>query len=62
LGRDYDGWLKHDGWAVYYKFLRAEHQSCIAHLIRRCGDMLEVCSLLPIPADPLIASRHLPVG
>jgi len=44
LGADYEGWLNHDGWAVYYKFLRAGHQSCISHLIRRCRDMLEVCS------------------
>ena len=36
---DYDGWLTHDGWAVYYKFLKAGHQSCVAHLIRRCRDM-----------------------
>jgi transposase len=44
LGADYEGWLTHDGWAVYYKFLRAGHQSCISHLIRRCRDMLEVGS------------------
>ena len=42
LGSDYDGWLTHDGWAVYYKFLRAGHQSCISHLLRRCRDMAEV--------------------
>jgi transposase len=41
LGADYDGWLTHDGWAVYYKFLQAGHQSCIAHLTRRCRDMAE---------------------
>src|ERR1700751_4398568 len=29
LGETYGGWLTHDGWAVYYKFLRAGHQSCI---------------------------------
>jgi transposase len=42
LGADYQGWLTHDGWAVYYKFLRAGHQSCISHLLRRCRDMAEV--------------------
>jgi transposase len=42
IGADYPGWLTHDGWAVYYKFLRAGHQSCIAHLLRRCRDMAEV--------------------
>src|SRR5205085_6684682 len=44
LGADYDGWLTRDGWAVYYKFLRAGHQSCIAHLLRRCRDMAAVAS------------------
>src|SRR5213082_448899 len=44
LGENYDGWLTHDGWAVYYKFLRAAHQSCIAHLLRRCRDMAAVAS------------------
>jgi transposase len=44
LGADYDGWLTHDGWAVYYKFLQASHQSCNSHLIRRCEDMAKVAS------------------
>jgi transposase len=44
LGVNYEGWLTHDGWAVYYKFLRAGHQSCIAHLLRRCRDMAAVAS------------------
>lgn len=44
LGADYDGWLTHDGWAVYYKFLRAGHQSCISHLIRRCRDLAAISS------------------
>ena len=61
LGRDYAGWLQHDGWAVYYKFLRAGHQSCIAHLLRRCGDMLEVCS--PVAARyPLAVKAILEKG
>jgi transposase len=45
LGEDYDGWLIHDGWAVYYRFLKAAHQSCAAHLIIRCRKMAEVASL-----------------
>jgi transposase len=39
LGAEYAGWLIHDGWQIYYKFLKAAHQSCVAHLIRRCRDM-----------------------
>jgi transposase len=44
LGAGYAGWLIHDGWKVYYKFLKAAHQSCVAHLIRRCRDMAEVAT------------------
>jgi transposase len=44
LGADYEGWLVHDGWKVYYKFLRASHQSCNSHLLRRCEDMAQVAS------------------
>ena len=44
VGADYKGWLTHDGWAVYYKFLKAGHQSCLAHLIRRCRDVAAVAT------------------
>ena len=44
LGADYDGWLTHDGWKVYYKFLKASHQSCIRHLLHRCEDMVKIAS------------------
>jgi transposase len=44
LGAEYAGWLIHDGWRVYYKFLQAAHQSCVAHLIRRCRDLAEVAT------------------
>ena len=44
LGPDYAGRLVHDGWIVYQQFLRALHQTCLAHLLRRCGEMIEVAS------------------
>jgi len=44
LGAEYAGWLIHDGWAVYYKFLKAAYQSCVAHLIRRCRDLAAVAT------------------
>ena len=44
LGAEYAGWLIHDGLQIYYKFLKAAHQSCVAHLIRRCRDMAEVAT------------------
>ena len=44
LGEDYDGTLVHDGWAPYLRFRRARHQSCLAHLLRRCGELLETAT------------------
>jgi len=44
LGAEYAGWLIHDGLQIYYKFLKAAHQSCAAHLIRRCRDLIEVAT------------------
>lgn len=39
LGAEYDGFLIHDGWAPYYRFQFAFHQSCLAHLLKRCREM-----------------------
>ena len=44
LGDDYDGTLVHDGWASYRRFLHATHQTCLAHLLRRCHEMLEAAT------------------
>lgn len=44
LGSDYEGTLLHDGWRIYYKFLRAGHQSCVQHLLRRCKNLIAVAS------------------
>jgi transposase len=41
-GADFSGFLVRDGWAVYRRFLRALHQSCLAHLLRRCREMILV--------------------
>jgi transposase len=61
LGAEYAGWLIHDGWKVYYKFLRAAHQSCVAHLIRRCRDLVEVAT--PVAARfPLAVQQLLEEG
>ncbi len=57
LGADYAGWLIHDGWRIYYKFLKAAHQSCAAHLIRRCRDMAEVST--PVAASFPLAVKAL---
>ena len=46
LGKDWEGWLHHDGWRVYYQFLKAFHQSCLNHLLTRCRDLIEKVSPL----------------
>jgi transposase len=44
LGAEYDGFLIHDGWAPYYRFPLAFHQSCLAHLLKRCREMMQIAS------------------
>jgi len=44
LGAEYDGFLVHDGWAPYYRFPLALHQSCLAHLLKRCREMMQIAS------------------
>jgi transposase len=39
LGADYSGFLVRDGWSVYRQFVHAYHQTCLAHLLRRCREM-----------------------
>ena len=39
LGADYAGFLVRDGWSVYRQFVHAYHQTCLAHLLRRCREM-----------------------
>ena len=61
LGAEYAGWLIHDGLPLYYRFLKAAHQSCVAHLIRRCRDMAEVAT--PAAAGfPLAVQKLLEKG
>lgn len=40
LGADFSGTLERDGWAPYRRFERANHQSCLAHLLRRSAEMI----------------------
>jgi transposase len=41
LGLDYAGKLIRDGWRAYDLFKFALHQLCLAHLLRRCEELLE---------------------
>jgi transposase len=40
LGEGFRGVLERDGWAPYRRFSEATHQSCLAHLLRRCRELL----------------------
>jgi transposase len=40
LGEGYAGVLERDGWAPYRRFGDATHQSCLAHLLRRCQELI----------------------
>ena len=61
LGADYQGFLVHDGWAPYYRFRGAFHQSCVSHLLRRCKEMAQIAS--PTAATfPLAVRGLLEVG
>src|SRR6266849_4218987 len=44
VGTGYEGFLVHDGWAPYYRFEVAFHQSCLSHLLRRCREMAQIAS------------------
>lgn len=41
LGAEYEGVIVADGWAPYRRFEAALYQTCLAHLLRRCAEMLE---------------------
>jgi transposase len=41
VGEDYAGTIIRDGWAPYRRYEAATHQSCLAHLCRRCDELIE---------------------
>lgn len=49
LGADYAGVLVRDGWAPYRGFIGAAHQTCVAHLLRRCRDLKRDHPRAPFP-------------
>ena len=42
LGAGYSGVIGSDGWHSYQRFKKAQRQTCLTHLLRRCREMLEV--------------------
>ncbi len=41
LGEAFAGVIGSDGWAPYRGFTRAQKQTCLTHLLRRCAELLE---------------------
>ena len=37
---DYTGTIVHDGWIVYDQYVKAKHQTCLAHLCRRADELI----------------------
>jgi transposase len=40
LAESFAGVLERDGWAPYRRFSDARHQTCLAHLLRRAGELI----------------------
>jgi transposase len=51
IGLDYPGVLQRDGWHSYRYFTTAAHQTCLAHLLRRCRALL-----LDYPRHPFVTA------
>lgn len=51
IGVDYPGVLQRDGWQSYRQFTQAAHQTCLAHLLRRCRGLL-----LDYPEHPFVTA------
>lgn len=51
IGVDYAGVLQRDGWQSYRQFHHAAHQTCLAHLLRRCRILL-----LDYPEHPFVTA------
>ncbi len=56
LGKDYAGGLSRDGWVVYRQFTQAVHQTCLRHLLYRCGELQQdhPHSLLAVEVEALL--------
>ena len=40
IDADYDGVIIRDGWGVYRRYTNAAHQTCTAHILRRCHELV----------------------
>jgi transposase len=55
IGAAYAGVVTRDGWAPYRQFAAADHQTCLAHLLRRCHDLIEILAPATTPWPRAVA-------
>ena len=58
LDANYDGVLVRDRWAPYRRFTAAAHQTCLAHLLRRCRDLMRDHPRAPFAARVKALLQH----
>lgn len=58
LGEDFAGGLGRDGWAPYRQFADAFHQTCLAHLLRRCRALQHDHPRARFPAQVAAILQH----
>ena len=51
ISPEYSGVMVRDGWAPYRRFDKATHQTCVAHVLRRCDELI---------TDLPVEARHTP--
>jgi transposase len=51
IGEDYAGTIVRDGWAPYRRFTSADHQTCLAHLLRRARELMEDHPQVRMPGE-----------
>ena len=61
IGDDYNGTIVRDGWAVYRSYTTATHQTCIAHLLRRCHELITDLPAWARGTPRQVADIHLPL-
>lgn len=70
IAADYQGVLVRDGYVVYNNYSQARHQSCVAHVLRRChnmeADLPKADAKIPAAAKAIIKdalrARDLPAA
>jgi transposase len=60
IGWDWSGTMTHDGWSAYDRFVNANHQQCVDHLLRRARALVDKQhgAARRFPRQVLVLFRH----